>query len=117
MCMEWKMNSDSHDTSARKLRVFLCHASEDKPVVRDIYQEFVNYNMEPWLDEKNLLPGEHWEQLIPDVIRKCDIILLCLSRTFLVKEGYGHYEVHVILEAAKRKPRDTIYLIPFRLDD
>jgi TIR domain/AAA domain len=111
------MNNDSHDTSARKLRVFLCHASEDKPVVRDIYQKLVDYNIEPWLDEKNLLPGEHWEQLIPDVIRKCDIILLCLSRTFQVKEGYGQYEVHVILEAAKRKPQDTIFLIPFRLDD
>jgi hypothetical protein len=111
------MNNNSHDTSARKLRVFLCHASEDKPVVRDIYQKLVNHNMEPWLDEKNLLPGEHWEQLIPDIIRKCDIIILCLSRTFQVKEGYGQYEVHVILEAAKRKPQDTIFLIPFRLDD
>jgi len=101
----------------RKLRVFLCHVSEDKPVVREIYQKLVRYNIEPWFDEKNLLPGENWELLIPEVIRTCDIILLCLSRTFLVKEGYGNYEVRVVLEAARRKPPETIYHIPYRLDD
>lgn len=106
-----------HETSARKLRVFLCHVSEDKPVVRDIYQKLQRYNINPWLDEKYLLPGENWEHLIPEVIRKCDIVLLCLSRTFLVKESYGNYELRVVLETAKRKPFNTIYHIPFRLDD
>lgn len=106
-----------HDTSARKLRVFLCHASEDKPVVRDIYQKLRKYNISPWLDEKDLLPGENWEQLIPEVIRECDIVLLCLSRKFLSKESYGNYELRVVLEAAKRKSFNTIYHIPFRLDD
>lgn len=105
------------DSIARKLRVFLCHASEDKPVVRDIYQRLRACNIDPWLDEKDLLPGENWEILIPEVIHKCDIILLCLSRTFLRKEGYGNYELRVILEAAKRKPFNTIYHIPYRLDD
>jgi TIR domain/NB-ARC domain len=112
-----KMSNNAYDASTRKLRVFLCHASEDKPIVRNIYQKLKHYNIEPWLDEKDLLPGENWEQVIPDVIRKCDIVLICLSRFFLVKEGYGHYEIHVVLEAAKRKPPNTIYHIPFRLDD
>lgn len=111
------MQNDSHITSIRKLRVFLCHASEDKPVVRDIYQKLVHYNIEPWLDEKNLLPGENWEQLIPDVLHLCDVVLLCLSRTFLKKEGYGQYEVRTLLEVAKLKPPGTIYLIPFRLEE
>jgi TIR domain/NB-ARC domain len=111
------MAEHSQDTSTRKLQVFLCHASEDKSVVRDIYQKLKRYNIEPWLDEKNLLPGERWEQLIPPVIRKSDIILICLSRASLIKDGYVNYELHVILEAAKQKPPDTIYHIPFKLDD
>src|SRR5579885_3526593 len=81
-----KMFERSHDASTRKLRIFLCHASEDKPVVRDIYQKLKRYNVELWLDEKDLLPGQNWEQLIPEVIRGCDIILICLSRTFLVSK-------------------------------
>lgn len=31
----------------RKLRVFLCHASQDKPMVRDLYQRLA---AEPWID-------------------------------------------------------------------
>jgi hypothetical protein len=73
--------------------------------------------MDPWLDEKNLLPGEKWEQAISEAIRKCDIVLLCLSHAFLHKKGYGHYEVHIALETAKRIPADTIFAIPYRLDD
>src|SRR5579872_5350143 len=103
-----KMVNYSRNASARKLRVFLCHASEDKPVVRDIYQKLQMCNIKPWLDEKDLLPGENWELLIPDVIRQCDIVLMCLSHTFLMKEGYGNYEIHVVLEAAKRRPPNTI---------
>lgn len=111
------MSSYTRSTSSRRLRVFLCHTSEDKPIVRDIYQRLQAYNVDLWFDEENLLPGERWEQMIPDVIRNCDIVLICLSRAFLAKEGYGHYEIYVVLEAAKKKPIDTIFHIPFRLDD
>src|SRR5438105_2417868 len=100
----------------RRLRVFLCHASEDKPVVREIYQRLKTYNVEPWLDEEDLLPGEKWEQVIPDVLSRCDVVLICLSQAFLVKEGYGHYEIYLILEAAKKKPPGTIFHIPFKLE-
>jgi hypothetical protein len=111
------MASHLSHISPRRLRVFLCHASEDKPTVREIYQRLQLYNMDLWFDEKNLLPGERWEQVIPDVIRRCDIVLICLSQTFLLKEGYGNYEIHLVLEAAKKKPVDTIFHIPYRLDD
>src|SRR5690348_7212822 len=111
------MSNQPHNTPSRQLRIFLCHASEDKPVVRDIYQRLQAYNVDLWFDEKNLLPGERWEHTIPDVIRRCDIVIICLSQAFLLKDGYGHYEVHVVLEAAKKKPVDTIFHIPLRLDE
>jgi hypothetical protein len=111
------MVNHPNDTSPRRLRVFLCHASEDKPIVRDIYQKLRTHNIDPWFDEQNLLPGEQWEQTIPDVIRTHDIVLICLSRAFLMKERYGHYEIQVVLEAAKTKPANTIFHIPLRLDD
>jgi len=42
----------------RKLKVFLCHASQDKPVVRELYQRLLAEDwIEPWLDEEKLLPG------------------------------------------------------------
>jgi hypothetical protein len=45
-------------TETRKLRVFLCHASQDKPTVRELYQRLNAAPQEgdkgwidPWLDE------------------------------------------------------------------
>jgi WD40 repeat protein len=104
-------------TKARRLRVFLCHASEDKPVVRRIYEQLRAYNIEVWFDECDLLPGERWEAIIPEVLRRCDLVIICLSHTLLLKEGYAHYEVHIVLETVKKKPPEALYLIPLLLDD
>lgn len=44
-------------TETRKLRVFLCHASQDKPIVRELYQRLLAEGwIDPWLDEEKLLP-------------------------------------------------------------
>jgi hypothetical protein len=52
----------------RKLRVFLCHSSHDKPVVRELYQRLkaAPYGddkgwIDPWLDEEKLYPGQDWD--------------------------------------------------------
>jgi hypothetical protein len=45
----------------RQLRVFLCYASEDKPLVRDFYQRLLSEGwVEPWMDEGKILPGHDW---------------------------------------------------------
>ena len=35
-------------------RIFLCHASEDKQQVREVYQRLKAEGFEPWLDEEDL---------------------------------------------------------------
>jgi len=48
-------------TTDRKLRVFLCHASQDKPIVRELYQRLDAEGwIDPWLDEEKLLPSQDW---------------------------------------------------------
>ena len=49
----------------RKLRVFLCHSSQDKPIVRELYQRLNTEGwIDPWLDEEKLLPGQDWDMEI-----------------------------------------------------
>ena len=44
---------------SRKLKVFLCHSSDDKPVVRGLYQRLKSEGwINPWLDEEKLYPGQ-----------------------------------------------------------
>lgn len=46
------MVEDIHTmTEAHKPRVFLCHSSQDKPVVREMYQRLLAEEwIDPWLD-------------------------------------------------------------------
>ena len=38
----------------RKLRVFLCHSSDDKPIVRELYHQLdLEGWIDVWLDEKS----------------------------------------------------------------
>jgi hypothetical protein len=103
---------------SRKLRVFLCHASQDKPTVRELYKRLEAETwIEPWFDEESLLPGQHFDVEIYKALRNADAILVCLSRVSVAKEGYLNKEIRRVLEIADEKPEGTIYLIPLRLDD
>jgi len=45
----------------RKLRVFLCHASHDKPIVRELYQRLLAEGwIDSWLDKEKLFLGRDW---------------------------------------------------------
>ncbi len=109
--------SDSPAPGLRRLRVFLCHASQDKPAVRELYHRLAKDGFQPWLDEEDLLAGHKWEVEIPRAVRGADVVLVCLSRGSVNKEGYVQKEIKFALDAADEKPEGTIFLIPFRLED
>jgi formylglycine-generating enzyme required for sulfatase activity len=99
-------------------RIFLCHASEDKAQVREVYQRLrAIEGFEPWLDEEDLLPGQLWEREIPRALQVSDFILIFLSRTSVAKRGYVQREMKLALDAWQEIPEGTIHTIPVRLDD
>jgi len=51
-------------SSSHRLRVFLCHASADKPTIRELYRRLRDDGFDPWLDEEHLMPGQRWEREI-----------------------------------------------------
>jgi len=62
-------------TVSRPLRVFLCHASQDKPKVRGLYERLkAELCIDLWLDAEKLLPGQDWDLEIQKAIRAADII-------------------------------------------
>jgi len=102
----------------RKLRVFLCHASQDKSIVRDLYQRLLSERwIDPWLDKEKLLPGQDWELEIQKSVETADVVIVCLSEIAVVKEGYYQKEIKKVLDVADEKPEGTIFVIPLRLDN
>ena len=61
------------------LKIFICHASEDKPAVRELCRRLREAGFAPWLDERELLPGQDWDDRIHAALRACDAVLVCLS--------------------------------------
>lgn len=99
------------------LKVFLCHASEDKTFVRKLYDDLLSRGMTPWLDERDLLPGQDWNIAIQDAIRDSDVLIVCLSSQSVTKTGYVQKEIKYALDFCDEQPEDTIYLIPARIED
>lgn len=99
------------------LRVFLCHVSDDKPAVRDLYAKLQAAGVKPWLDEEELVPGQKWKVEIPKAIRASDVILVCLSRRSVKKDGYIKREIEFALDIADKLAEDAIFIIPLRLEE
>jgi hypothetical protein len=103
--------------ATKPIQIFLCHASEDKAAVETIYDRLKGLGYSPWLDKKDLLPGQRWRVEIPKALRASDYILICLSKASVAKRGYVQNEFKLALEVLQEIPEGTIYGIPVRLDD
>ena len=99
------------------LKVFLCHASGDKPAVRDLYKRLTAEGVDAWLDQEKLLPGQDWRMEIPKAVREADVVVICFSKKSITKEGYVQKEIKFALDFAEEKPDGAIFLIPARLED
>ena len=100
-----------------QLKVFLCHGSEDKPIVREIYRQLRNDGVSVWLDEFEIIGGQEWDVEIRKAVRQSHVIIVCLSKLSTRKEGYVQKEIKVALDLADEKPEGTIFIIPLKLED
>jgi formylglycine-generating enzyme required for sulfatase activity len=100
----------------RRLKIFLCHASGDKPAVRDLYRRLCAAGFDPWLNEEKLLPGQDWQLEIPQAVRSSDAVIVCLSSRAVTKRGYVQKEIRYALDVADEQPEGAIFLIPLRLE-
>lgn len=111
------MTERTSQSTDRSLKVFLCHASDDKPVVRELYEQLCNIGLEVWFDEVNLLPGQNWQHEIRKALRASDVVLVCLSNKAVTKAGFIQKEMRVALDIAEEQPAGTIFIIPVKVEE
>ncbi len=104
-------------SSLARLKVFLCHASEDKLAVRALYSFLREKGVDVWLDEENILPGQEWRSEINKAIKKSHVVIVCLSRLATTKRGFVQKEIREALDVADEQPEDTIFIVPARLEE
>jgi hypothetical protein len=98
-------------------QIFLSYAREDEDKVKELYQRLSDAGFKPWMDKKDILPGEIWKSRIPQAIRESDFFLACLSRNSVNKRGWIQREIKDALDIWQEKLDSDIYLIPARLED
>jgi hypothetical protein len=99
-----------------QLRVFLCHATEDKAEVRKLYKRLRLSGFAPWLDEEDLVPGQDWKAAISLALSDSAAVLVCLSSNTVSKTGYVQKEIKYALDRAEEMPEGRIYIIPVMLE-
>ena len=83
--------------SYRNLRVFLCHAAQDKPTVRELYKQLSAEGwMDVWLDEVKLLPGQEWDIEMRKQLSKPMLLLFAFLISPWIKRGMFKKELRFV---------------------
>lgn len=102
----------------KRPRVFICHASEDKPFATSLYEQLKSAGLDPWLDKKNLHGGDRWDEVIQRAIKKeIDYFLVLQSKSLQKKmEGYVNSEIYEARERQKKFRSGIRFIIPLKID-
>lgn len=107
---------DESDYKDRPLQVFINYVASDLSVVTDLYNSLKYTGVDFWFDRVSLLPGQKWREEISKAIRKSDVMLVCLSKKAVNKNGHVQKEIAFALDKAKEKSAGNMYIIPVRIE-
>lgn len=71
--------------------VFLCHNSQDKPIVRRLGELLHTNGIKSWIDEVSLDAGSQWTRKLADALLTAPAVVVCLGPS-----GLGRYQGHEV---------------------
>jgi hypothetical protein len=95
-------------------RVFLSHATVDKPAARRIADALRAAGHQPWLDEDEILVGESIPAAVEQGLRGADFVVICLSKVAAAR-GWIEAETDATLMQQLHERKERI--LPIRLED
>lgn len=95
------------------MKVFLSHASSDKPTVRSIAAALEDGGLEVWLDEADVRVGESIPEAVATGLAESDVLLLALSHEALSSRWVKReMNAFIVIAMSTGKP-----ILPCRLDN
>lgn len=98
-------------------RIFISYARLDRYIAERLYRDLKRLGLHPWLDVKDLLPGQNWKTMVTNEIRQSRFFLALLSNHSISKRGFVQEELRLALEVLNQFPADDIFIIPIRLEE
>src|SRR5690348_5753018 len=103
------------DTPKQEIKLFYCYAREDKLLCDELEKHLSwlkrHYHLTNWHD-REILPGEEWEQAIDIHLNTAHLILLLISPDFMASEYCYGKEMQLALE---RHKAGTCRVVPILL--
>jgi len=96
------------------MKVFISYAREDEAYALKIFDDLDKVGIEPWIDQKKLLPGHNWQYQVKSNIETSDFFIALISSHSISKKGYVQSELKAALEILENYPHDEGFIIPFK---
>ncbi len=103
--------------SKKIMKVFISYAREDSEIADRLYNDLEKAGVSPWIDRKNILPGQNFKDTIHDAIRNSSYFIALLSSKSVSKKGFVQKEFKTAIEILEKFPPNEIFIIPVRIDD
>lgn len=98
--------------------VFLSYAGEDKETVRRVRDQLEASNVDTWMDESGLEPGEHFADTIRENIRQASCFIAFVSKSLATRERrFLWREWKWAEDASLDRPKAQRYLQVVVIDD
>ncbi|WP_267116701.1 TIR domain-containing protein [Xanthomonas sacchari] len=97
-------------------KVFVSYAREDEATALEIFDWLGSIGVEPWMDQRRILPGQNWEAEIEKAFNDANVILLLLSPRSVSKRGFVQREANEALQKLVYKLPTDVYAIPILLE-
>ena len=99
-----------------RVHVFIAYVWEDRAAAEQLYDYLRNAGFSPWMDVRNLVPGQSWPRAIENAIETSDFFVACFSQFSVTKKGGFQAEIRYALDCARQLPLDQIFIVPVRLN-
>lgn len=98
------------------LKVFISYAREDQDHALRYYEMLLREGVAPWIDVKDLLPGQSWEPEISRALGDANVVVLLLSPRSVSKRGFVQREANEAIDRLRYKQPTDIYVVPLLLE-
>jgi hypothetical protein len=98
-------------------KIFISYAREDVEIAEKIYDDLLRNDHSPWMDTRDMLPGEPWKEAIRSAIHDTAFFLALMSNHSINKRGFFQKELRMGVEILEEYPEGAVYMIPARIDD
>ncbi|HEU5376263.1 MAG TPA: TIR domain-containing protein [Ktedonobacteraceae bacterium] len=115
MKMKWQLNTRKQPRGGSSpIEVFYSYAHEDEALRNDLAKQLSMLKREGLISEwhdRQILPGDKWEQKIDDNLEAASLILLLVSPDFLASDYCYNIEMQRALERDKRGEAKVVPII------